>query len=33
MRDRVATVPIQRVDQAAFRATGKTQWLHIASIT
>ena len=29
--DRVATVPIQRVDQAGFRITGKTQWLLIAS--
>jgi transposase len=33
MRDRVATVPIQRVNQTGFRITGKTQWLHIASIT
>jgi transposase len=31
VRDRVATVPIQQVDQTGCRITGKTQWLHIAS--
>jgi hypothetical protein len=31
VRDRVATAPVQHVDQTGFRITGKTQWLHIAS--
>ena len=31
VRDRVATAPIQHVDQTGFRITGKTQWPHIAS--
>ncbi len=32
VRDRVAPAPIQRVNQTGSRITGKTQWLHIASI-